>query len=262
MGPDMEYSNINISFDFGIAWLTINRPEVRNALDLPTWKEIHRFIEESNRDEAVQVLVITGAGDEAFAAGSDLYYLRERSMLATLEGYSQRVLLLLEEYPKPTIAAVNGYAIGGGCELAMACDIRVASDRAKFGQPEVGLGILPGAGGTQRLTRLVGVAKAKELIFTAEIIDAHQAEKIGLVNHVVPHLELAEYVKKLANRILTKGPLAVRLAKQAINAGVNEGPSAGYAAERLAQAVLFGTDDHLEGIDAAIEKRRPNFKGE
>jgi enoyl-CoA hydratase len=258
----MEYSNLQISISSGIARLTINRPEVKNAIDPTTWKELQQFIGDARTDESVQILIITGAGDQAFAAGSDLKSLRERSMPATLEGFSQQVLMSLEEFPKPTIAAVNGYALGGGCELAMACDIRVASDRAKFGQPEVGLGILPGAGGTQRLTMLVGVAKAKELIFTGEIIDARQAEQIGLVNHVVPHEELHDYVTGLANRILQKGPIAVRLAKQAINVGILYGSSAGYSTERLAQSVLFGTGDHLEGIIAAIEKRTPKFKGE
>ncbi len=258
----MEYSNIKTSIDKGVAWLMINRPAVKNAIDLATWKEIHQFIEEIAGDSDIQALIITGMGDEAFAAGSDLNYLYHRSALSTIEGYSQHVLQLLEELPIPTIAAINGYALGGGCELAMACDIRIASDQAKFGQPEVGLGIIPGAGGTQRLTSLVGVAKAKELIFTGEIIDAKTAEQIGLVNKVVPHNELIENVNKFVQRIMQKGPLAVRLSKKAIMVGLNHGYPAGYEVERIAQSVLFGTSDHLEGIQAAIEKRRPTFKGE
>lgn len=258
----MNYSNLLISTKSGITWLTINRPAVKNALDLTTWKEIRQFVEEVRNDDATQIVVISGAGEDVFAAGSDLNYLISRSMLSTLDGYSQGVLQMLEELAKPTIAAVNGYALGGGCELAMACDIRIASDRAKFGQPELGLGILPGAGGTQRLTILVGLAKAKELIFTGDIIDAWEAEKIGLVNSVVPHKELVEKVNYIAEKIMQKGPLAVRLAKQSIMAGINHGHSVGYEVERMAQSFLFGTSDHLEGIRAAIEKRQPEFKGE
>lgn len=258
----MEYENIKIYAESSVLCLTINRPRVRNALDLATWKEIHHFLLEFRQDKTTRVLVITGAGEEAFAAGSDFDYLYQRTALETLEGYSQQVLKLLEEILVPTIAAVNGYALGGGCELAMACDLRIASDRAKFGQPEVGLGILPGAGGTQRLAMLVGIAKAKELIFTGEIIDARTAEQIGLVNHVVPHNMLFEKVHQLAERILQKGPLAVSLAKQSILAGIYQGHAAGYEVERISQSVLFGTRDHLEGIAAAKEKRRPRFQGE
>lgn len=258
----MDYKNIITSISDGKAQITINRPQVKNALDLATWEELYHFIQTIHSNNTVCVLIITGIGDEAFAAGSDLKYLLTRSVIETLEGYSQRVLRALEELPMPTIAAVNGYALGGGCELALACDLRIASDRAKLGQPEVGLGILPGAGGTQRLTALIGVAKAKELIFTGEIVDATTAKQIGLVNQVVPHEKLGDHVDQVAHRIMQKGPLAVRLAKQAIMAGVNYGNAAGYEVERLAQAILFSTEDHLEGIRAAIEKRRPTFTGE
>jgi enoyl-CoA hydratase len=256
----MAYENLIFTKNNGIATITFNRPEVRNALNLATWKEIRQVIEEVE-DQSIQVLIFTGAGDEAFAAGTDIKWLHERSMLATLEAYSQRVLQMLEDLWKPSIAAVNGFALGGGCELAMACDIRIASEQAKFGQPEVRLGILPGAGGTQRLPRLVGVAKAKELIFSGEIIDAATAERIGLVNRVVPHAKLMESAMELANKITRQGPVAIQLAKAAINTGVNLGPGAGYVCERLAQTVLFGTEDRIEGTSAFLEKRRPDFKG-
>lgn len=255
------YENLTLARTDGIATVTINRPQVRNALDQATWREIRQALDEIAADPAVHVLVVTGAGDKAFASGADLRWLRERSMLATLEAYPQSVLAALENLAKPSIAAVNADALGGGCELAMACDIRIASDRARFGQPEVRLGILPGAGGTQRLPRLVGIAKAKELILTGEIIDAAEAHRIGLVNKVVPHDELLAAATAVAEMIIKRGPLAVRLAKAAVNAGMEYGPGAGYAFERLAQTVLFGTEDHIEGISAFLEKRSPEYKG-
>jgi enoyl-CoA hydratase len=234
---------------------------VRNALDPATWREIDALIESLASNEDVEILVFTGAGDEAFAAGTDINWLRERSMLATLEAYSQEVLHKLENLWIPTIAAINGYALGGGCELAMTCDIRIASERAKLGQPEVRLGILPGAGGTQRLPRLVGVAKAKELIFSGAIIDADEAERIGLVNRVVPHDDLMSETMHFVEQVRRRGPVAVRLAKAAIHAGAGIGPAPGYISEVLAQTVLFGTEDRLEGTSAFLEKRYPEFKG-
>jgi enoyl-CoA hydratase len=245
----------------GIATIAINRPEVRNALDPETWELLRRAVEEIVHDDDILVLVVTGTGDEAFAAGADIQSLHDRGMVATLDSSVQRVLQTLEDLWKPSIAAVNGFALGGGCELAMACDIRIASDRAKLGQPEVRLGIIPAGGGTQRLPRLVGVARAKEMIFTGEIIDADQAERIGLVNHVVPHDELMRSVLELAKKIIARGPLAVRLAKASVNVGMNYGPRAGLEYERLAQAVLFGTEDRMEGMDAFLEKRAPKFRG-
>jgi enoyl-CoA hydratase len=258
---NMADENLTLTKEEGIATITINRPEVRNAMDPATWEMLRQAIEEIAQDDAVQVLIFTGAGDEAFVAGADIQWLHDRSMLATLEATIQKTLTMLEELWKPSIAAINGYALGGGCELAIACDIRIASDRARLGQPEVRLGILPAGGGTQRLPRLVGVAKAKELIFTGDIIDAAEAERIGMVNRVVPHEQLMEAAVELAVKIMRRGPLAVRLAKSSINAGVNYGPGAGFEFERLAQAVLFATEDREEGTSAFLEKRRPNFQG-
>lgn len=257
----MEYKNLIVTVEEGIETITFNRPEVRNALNAETWLEIQRAIEAASVDESVQVLIFTGSGDEAFAAGADVNWLRARSMLETMEGRIQKVSLSLEEMLKPSIAALNGFTIGGGCELAMACDLRIASEKARLGQPEVKLGILPGGGGTQRLTRLVGVAKAKELIFTGEMIDAHEAERIGLVNRVVPHEQLMSTTRDLAQKIIRRGPLAVRLSKLAINTGINYGTGAGYITELLGQTVLFGTEDRIEGTTAFLEKRQPVFKG-
>jgi enoyl-CoA hydratase len=245
----------------GIATITVNRPHVRNALNPATWDLIGEAVSDCARDDSIQVLIVTGAGEEAFAAGADIQWLHDRTMLATLESTVQRVLQSLEDCWKPSIAAVNGYALGGGCELAMACDLRIASEKAKFGQTEVRIGVLPAGGGTQRLPRLVGIAKAKELIFTGEIIDAAEAERIRLVNRVVPHGELMQSAVDLAIKIMARGPLAVRLSKLSIQAGLNYGPGAGYAYERLAQTVLFGTEDRLEGTQAFLEKRSPVFKG-
>jgi enoyl-CoA hydratase len=257
----MPYEHLVLAIHDRVATVTIDRPEVQNALDLQTWHELGQVVHDAALDDRIHVMIITGAGDKAFAAGTDIAWLRDRSVVETLQAYSQGVLCELENMWKPTVAAVNGYALGGGCELAMACDIRVASDQAKFGQPEVRLGIIPGAGGTQRLPRLVGVAKAKELIFTGAIIDALEAEKIGLVNKVVPHEQLMSAALELVNKIIERGPLAVRLAKAAVNAGVDSGPGAGMAFERLAQALLFTTEDRVEGTSAFLQKRRPEFKG-
>ncbi len=245
----------------GAAVLTLNRPQVRNALNLDTWIELSAAVEAVEADAALQVLIITGAGDQAFAAGADLAWLRDRTPFDALQSRVQSVLLQLENMLKPSIAAVNGLALGGGCELAMACDLRIASARAVFGQPEVSVAILPGAGGTQRLPRLVGKGKAKELILTGDTIDAAEAHRIGLVNQVVPPEELMPTALAMARKIIGKGPWAVRLAKSAINVGCATDLHAGLAYERLALAVLFGTEDKREATTAFLEKRRPRLQG-
>jgi enoyl-CoA hydratase len=258
----MEYENIILEKKNGIATITINRPQVRNALNKQSWMEIQKAVEEVKRDNEVKVLIITGAGDKAFVAGADINELHARTMLEALDALSQSILWEIDNLPKPVIAAVNGYALGGGCELAMACDIRIASERARFGQPEVGLGLLAGAGGTQRLPRLVGIGKAKELLFTGDIIDAAEAKEIGLVNKVVPGENLMQAAQEMAEKIMSKAPLAIRLTKAAINAGANMDMRAALALERLCQTVLFTTADRKEGTGAFLEKRKPQFKGE
>ncbi len=246
----------------GIATLTINRPEVLNALDDAVRARLDEALAAIERDGAVGAVILTGAGDRAFVSGADIRALAAKGPQDRLAHGLAETFWALEHLPKPTIAAVNGFALGGGCELALACDLRIASERARFGQPEVNLGILPGAGGTQRLARLVGVGKAKELIFTGAIIDAAEAKTIGLVNHVVPHAELLPRARELARLILSKGPLAVRLAKAAITVGMADGILPGLAFEKMAQAFLFTTADRAEGMRAFLEKRPPRFRGQ
>jgi len=257
----MDFKNIILEKEEGIATITINRVGVRNALNKETWLEIREAIRNVRDDDGVKIVVITGAGDKAFAAGADIRGLKERTMIETLDGQGTDICTEIENLKKPVIAAINGFALGGGCELAMACDIRVAAENARFGQPEVNLGIIPGAGGTQRLPRLVGKGKAKELIFTGDIIDAKEAEKIGLVNKVVPQDTLMDAVKEMASKIMSKGPLAIRLAKTAINLGTELDLAKALEYERFAQSLLFTSEDRKEGITAFLEKRKPIFSG-
>jgi enoyl-CoA hydratase len=257
----MAYQNILLELKGPLGIVTINRPEVRNALDAQTVSEIRRALEELRQNEGVQVVIFTGAGEKSFAAGADISGLRNKTMLDALLPGMQALYSELEEFEKPTIAAVNGYALGGGCELAMACDIRIASEKAKFGLPELNLGIIPGAGGTQRMARLIGKGKAKELIFTGDIIEAAEAERIGLVNKVVPADQLLSAAEEMAGKMMKKGPLALRLAKMAINAGVETDLKTGLLVEKLAQGILFTTEDKYEGTTAFLEKRPADFKG-
>ena len=258
----MDYTNIVLEKDGNIALITINRPEVRNALDPRTWAEIRGAIRDCRFDRDTRVVIITGAGGKAFASGADIRSLRERETLDVLKSEAQESLNDIENLDKPVIAAIDGFALGGGCELAMACDIRIATARSKLGQPEVNLGIIPGAGGTQRLQRLVGIGKAKELIFTGEIISAREAREIGLVNRVVDQPEdLLPAAGEMARKIIAKGPVAVSLAKTVINLGANTDINSGLLFEKFAQAIAFSTDDRIEGTTAFLEKRQPEFKG-
>ena len=241
--------------------ITINRPEVRNALDKNTWRLLHGAFAELDNDPEVRVIVVTGAGEKAFVAGADLNSLKVRSSVETLYGETPSIVAAIESVKKPTIAAINWFALGGGLELAMACDIRIAGDGAKFGQTETNVGILPGYGGSQRLTRLVGLGKAKELIFTGKIISAQEAEKIGLINQVVPQAELLTVTMKMANEIAAKSPIITRTAKMIINRGAESDLDSGLVMERLAQSFAFSTEDHLEGINAFLEKRPAQFTG-
>jgi enoyl-CoA hydratase len=257
-----EYETILTAVEEGIGRITINRPDARNALNTQVLGDVRQALAEFRHDREVGVVVFTGAGERAFAAGADIGELRERTALDALASVMQGVYDEIEAYEKPTIAAVNGLALGGGCELAMACDVRVASRNARFGLPEVTLAIIPGAGGTQRLSRLVGKGRAIEMILTAQIIDAEEAHRIGLVTQVVGDEGLMDKVRTTSATILSRGPLAVRLAKLAVQTGFETDQKTGLVIERLAQAVLFDTEDKREGTTAFLEKREPRFRGE
>jgi enoyl-CoA hydratase len=257
-----EYETILTEVENGVGRITINRPDARNALNTQVLGDIRQALAEFRHDREVSVVVFTGAGDRAFAAGADIGELRVRTALDALAAIMQGVYDEVEAYEKPTIAAVNGFALGGGCELAMACDVRIASRNARFGLPELTLSIIPGAGGTQRLSRLVGKGRAIEMILTSQIIDAEEARRIGLVTQIADENEdLMDRVRETAAAILKKGPLAVRLAKLAIQTGFETDQRTGLVVERLAQALLFTTEDKEEGTSAFLEKREPDFKG-
>ncbi len=260
----MAYQEIIYEKESGLAIITFNRPEVRNALNYLAIDEALEAAGDADADDSVRVLILTGAGDKAFVAGADIKELRARNTLTELGKRSaqRRVLAnLLETMSKPTIAAINGFAMGTGLELALACTIRIASENAKFSQPEINLGIMPGNGGTQRLSRLVGEGRAMEMILTGDLIDAQKACRIGLVNRVVPQAELMPYVKELATKLAAKPPLAVKLAKNAIHTGLNLSLNDGIEYENKLFAILCGSQDKQEGIAAFLEKRRPNFQG-
>ncbi len=256
----MGYKNIKVETEGNIGILKINRPDVLNAVNVETILELENGMHELGDNDAISVIIITGEG-KSFVSGSDISRLAEMDSLGARE-YSQighRVLSYIENMEKPVIAAVNGYALGSGCELAMACDLRVVSEKAKFGQPEVKLGLIPGHAGTQRLARLVGVGKAKELIFTGDIIDAQEALRIGLVNRVVAPDTLIEEVKSIACKIAEVGPTAVHVAKTVINRGIDANLTTANSYETEAFSILFSTDEAKEGMKAFLEKRKPKW---
>lgn len=257
----MGYQTLLTEVTDGVAVVTINRPEVRNAVNRQVQHDLRAALAEFGADDEVGVVVFTGAGDRAFVAGADIGELRNYTLHTGLAAEMQRLYDDVEAFGKPTIAAVNGYALGGGCELAMACDIRIASENAQFGLPETNLSVLPGAGGTQRLARLAGVGRAIEMILTGRVIGAAEAHEIGLVTSVVPPGELPDRAREVAARILAKGPLAVRLAKQVIRTGLDADQRTGMVVERLAQALLYTSDDKREGTAAFLDKRPPQFQG-
>lgn len=257
----MIYQNFLLDIQDGIAVFKINRPEVRNALNAECWLEISSFADQVNNDDSIRVAIITGEGNKAFIAGADVNLIKERTAVSALQGLAQNALLKLENCDKPIIGAVNGYAFGGGCEVALACDIRYASDNARFGLPEVGLGILPGSGGTQRLSKLVGLGRAKEMILTGKAVTAEQALQYGLVTNVVSQELLLEECIALAKTLLAKGPLALRLTKKVINASMSTDQNAGMMLELLSYSILAGSEDKMEGVNAFFEKRDPDFKG-
>jgi enoyl-CoA hydratase len=244
-----------------IATITINRPEVRNALDRATVGEIRSALADLESTADVGAIILTGAGDQVFVAGADIRQMRERRRDDGLAAINSSVFSVVERCTKPTIAAVNGHALGGGCELALACDLRVAADHAKFGQPEVGLGIIPAAGATQRLPRVIGLGRATQMILTGDPIDARTALEWGLVSAVAPYPELMAAARQLAGRVIARGPLAVRLAKVALAASSRVDLDSGLLIETLAQAICFESDDKREGTTAFLEKRAPKFTG-
>lgn len=246
-----------------IGILKINRPNVLNALNWDTLGELREFLEDVMPKEELKALIITGAGDKAFVAGADIAQMnemKERDFQDYVD-YAHRVYELIENEPCPSIAAINGYALGGGCELALACDIRIASEKARLGFPEVKLGIFPGWGGTQRVTRVLGLGKTKELVFTGEMVNAEEALRIGLVERVVPHSEIMNEAKKLAGEIAKRGPIAVRLSKTAINAGSEMDLQKALLLEKTLVSLCFDSQDRIEGMKAFLEKREPTFTG-
>lgn len=246
----------------GVATLTIDRPEARNALNTPVRQELKRAMAAIEADPAVRVVVLTGSDDaKAFVAGADITDLRDRGPLEQrAAGARPRVYETVYEAEVPVIARINGHALGGGCELALACDIRIASERAKLGQPEVTLGLLPGGGATQRLPRLVGTGQAMRLVLSGELIDAEEAARIGLVEEVLPPEELDDRVYELAGRIASNGPLAVRLARQAVAAAAETPLTQGIEYEAELFNLLFASGDKDEGIDAFFEDRDPEWQ--
>lgn len=259
----MDYRNLIVEVSDRIATVTIHRPKSLNALNPETARELDSVFSEIAGRPDVGVVLLTGSGEKAFVAGADISEMREFTPLQALEfsRYGQKVLEKIERLPQPVIGVINGFALGGGCELAMACDMLVASDTARFGQPEVNLGIIPGWGGTQRLPRLIGRNLAKELVLTGEMISAARAYEIGLVNRVVPQAGLMEAAREIARKILAKGPVAVSAAKAAMNRGLDLDLQNACALEANAFAVGFSTEDRAEGMDAFLEKRKPAYRG-
>lgn len=240
-----------------IAVITMNRPEALNALSRAVFADLEAVLDDVENDDDVYVVVITGAG-RAFIAGADI---GEMAPMNVAEGLAfselgNRLLMRVDMMEKPTIAAVNGFALGGGCEMALACDIRIASEKAKFGQPEVGLGIIPGFGGTQRMARIIGTGAAMELIYTADTIDAQKAKEIGMVNYVVPAEELMDKTMEMAHKICKNAQKAIRVSKMAIRRGIDCDISTAVTYEALAFATCFGTEDQKEGMQAFLEKRK------
>jgi enoyl-CoA hydratase len=260
----MAYQNVRVEIEGGLGILTVDRPQARNALNTATLQELENALRAVATNSQLRVLIVTGAGEKAFVAGADITEMAELTprQAGEFSGLGQRVFQQLASLPIPTIAAVNGFALGGGCELALACDLIYASKNARFGQPEVGLGVIPGFGGTQRLGRLIGPMRAKEMIFTGEAIDADLAKEIGLVLEVLPPDKLLAHCRSVAGRISSKGPLAVAQAKRVIGDGADRDLRAGTELERHAFSMLFGTEDQSEGMRAFLAKRAATFKGE
>ena len=246
-----------------IAYVTLNRPKVLNALNTKTWEDLRTAFEAARDDHEVRGVILTGAGDKAFIAGADISELAHLTAVEAEEssGFGQAVLNLVENLGKPVVAAVNGFALGGGCETALACTMRIAADIAKFGQPEVKLGLLPGGGGTQRLPRLVGKGRALQLILTGEMITAQEAYRIGLVNEVVPAANLLSRAEAILKQIFSNAPVAIKHSLVAVNKGLETTQDEGLSLEASFFGLCAGTEDKKEGTTAFLEKRQPHFEG-
>ena len=246
-----------------IAYVTLNRPKVLNALNKKTWADLRTAFEAARDDAAVRGVILTGAGDKAFIAGADISELATVSAVEAEESstFGQEVLNLVENLGKPVIAAINGFALGGGCETAMACTIRVASEHAKFGQPEVKLGLIPGGGGTQRMPRLVGKGRALQIILSGEIISAQEAYRIGLVNEVVPAADVITRAEAILKQIFSNAPIAVKYSLEAVNKGLETSVAEGLSLEASLFGLCAGTEDKREGTQAFLQKRAPQFQG-
>jgi len=259
----MDFQNLLLDKGDGIATVTVNRPKALNALNEETLKELLCCFEGLEIDTDVKAVILTGAGEKAFVAGADIAFMKEMDAVAarSFALLGQKVMNTIEHLSKPVIAAVGGFALGGGCELALACDIRLAGDNARFGQPEVNLGVIPGFAGTQRLPRLIGKGRAKELLFTGDMIDAAEAFRLGLANRVVPRAELAAAARELAAKIAGKGSIAIALCKDAVDNGLEmeSDKACRYEADQF--ALCFATADQKEGMGAFLEKRPAHFQG-
>jgi enoyl-CoA hydratase len=261
--PAPKLDNVLYEKRSGVAYVTLNRPKVLNALSAATWKDLRTAFVDAREDAAVRGVILTGAGDKAFIAGADIGELAHASAIDAERSsrYGQEVLDLVENLGKPVIAAINGFALGGGCETAMACTIRIAVEHAKFGQPEVKLGLLPGGGGTQRLPRLVGKGRALQLILSGGMISAQEALRIGLVNEVVPAVDLMSRAEAIVKEIAANAPLGVRYSLEAVNRGMDTSQREGFALEASYFGLCAGTEDKKEGTTAFLEKRAPQFHG-
>lgn len=258
----VSFQTLLLEIADGIATLTVNRPDKRNALNAQVRAELLRALDQLRADDAARVVIITGAGEKAFIAGADINEFAERTPIEQRAVMAERRIFdEIAEFPKPVIAMINGFALGGGCEVALACDMRIAATSARLGQPEIKLGIIPGGGGTQRLPRLVGLGNAMRLILTGELIGAEEAARIGLVDLVVNDADLHVRTSEIARAMAAHSPLTLRLAKQAVRASLEMPLAAGLAHERELFITAFGSNDKREGIAAFLEKRAPDFTG-
>jgi enoyl-CoA hydratase len=258
----MNYETILVEKRGNVAVLTINRPDKLNALGYKVHQEGVAALEDLRKDEEVRVLVITGAGEKSFIAGADISEFAGKTAVTQRAIFQEKTLFnSIDEFPKPVIAMINGFCLGGGCEIALACDLRIAGEKARFGQPEINLGIIPGGGGTQRLTRLIGEGKSMEMILTGDMIDAQTALNLGLVNHVYSAEELETKTMELANKIAEKSPIALQMAKEAVKLAAKSNLDEGLKREIDLFAICFSSQDKEEGVAAFLEKRKPVFTG-